>query len=96
MRIVTVPAEQEFLLDLLMKVKEDGIILQTKTGQQFVLLSLEGWQGFDVGDSEDFEEEVKATSENKALMAFLAERKQGGKHMSMKDVKVLLGLNELL
>jgi len=76
-----------------MKVKGGGIILQTKTGQQFVLLSLEGWQGFDVGDSEDFEEEVKATSENKALMAFLAERKQDENHILMKDVKALLGLS---
>lgn len=92
MRIVTVPPEQEFLLNLLMKVKEDAIILQTSSGQQFVLLSLEGWQGFDVGDSEDFAEEVRATSENKALMAFLAERKQGKKHISMEDVKALLEL----
>jgi len=76
-----------------MKVKGGGIILQTKTGQQFVLLSLEGWQGFDVGDSEDFEEEVKATSGNKAFMAFLAERKQDENHILMKDVKALLGLS---
>ncbi|MFN8488506.1 MAG: hypothetical protein U0350_12980 [Caldilineaceae bacterium] len=92
MRIVTIPSEQKFLLDLLMKVKEDGIILQTNTGQQFVLLSLEGWQGFDVGNSEDFAEEVRTTSENKALMAFLAERKQDKKHISMADVKALLEL----
>lgn len=75
-----------------MKAKEDAIILQTSSGQQFVLLSLEGWQGFDVGDSEDFAEEVRATSENKAFMAFLAERKQGKKHISMEDVKALLEL----
>ena len=61
--------------------------------QKGVLLSLEDWQGFDVGDSEDFEQEVKTTSENKALMAFLAERRSNGKRVSMKDVKKQLGLD---
>ena len=39
MKVVTVPAEQKFLFDLLMKVQEEGLILQTADGQQFVLLS---------------------------------------------------------
>lgn len=92
MRIVTIPAEQKFFFDLLKMVQEEGLILQTTDGQQFVLLSLEGWQGFDVGDSEDFEEEVRATSQNKALMAFLSERQSNGKRVSMADVKKQLGL----
>ncbi|MBV7340023.1 hypothetical protein KFU94_69815 [Chloroflexi bacterium TSY] len=93
MNVVTVPTEQEFLFDLLMKAGEEGIILQTNDGRQFVLVSLEEWQGFDVGDSDDFEEEVRATSENKALMAFLAERKSDGERIPMKDVKKLLGFS---
>ena len=93
MKVVTVPAEQKYLFELLMTVQEEGLILQTADGQQFVLLSLEEWQGFDVGDSEDFEEEVKATSENKALMAFLAERRSNGKRVPMADVKKQLGLS---
>ena len=93
MKVVTVPAEQKFLFGLLNKALEEGLILQTTDGQQFVLLSLEDWQGFDVGDSDDFEQEVKATSENKALMAFLAERRSNGKRVAMKDVKKQLGLN---
>ncbi len=60
MKVVTVSAEQKFLFDLLMKVQEEGLILQTTDGQQFVLLSLEDWQGFDVGDSDDFEQEVES------------------------------------
>jgi hypothetical protein len=56
MKVVTVPAEQEFLFDLLMEVEEEGLILQTTGGQQFILLSLKDWQGFDVGDSDDFEQ----------------------------------------
>jgi len=93
MKVVTVPAEQKFLFDLLMKVEEEGLILQTTDGQQFVLLSLQDWQGFDVGDSDDFEQEVKATSEHKALMAFLAERRSHGKRVPMADVKKQLGLS---
>ena len=93
MKVVTVPEEQKFLFDLLMEVEEEGLILQTTNGHQFVLLSLEAWQGFEVGDSDDFEQEVKATSENKALMAFLAERRSNGKRVPMKDVKKQLGLS---
>ncbi len=93
MKVVTVPAEQKFLFDLLMKVQEEGLILQTTAGQQFVLLSLEDWQGFEVGESDDFEQEVKATSENKDLLAFLAERRSNGKRVPLTDVKKQLGLS---
>lgn len=93
MKVVTVPTEQKFLFDLLMEVREEGLILQTTDGQQFILLSLEEWHGFDVGDSDDFEQEVKATSENRALMAFLVDRRGDGKRISMADVKKQLGLS---
>jgi hypothetical protein len=93
MRMVTVPTEQKFLSDLLMEIQEEGLILQTADGQQFVLLSLEGWRGFDVGDSDDFEHEVKATAANKALMTFLAERRSSEKRIPMADVKRQLGIN---
>ena len=93
MKVVTVPAEQKYLFDLLIEAEEEGLILQTADGQQFVLLSLEEWQGFDVGDSDDFEEEVKVTSENKALMEFLTKRQRNGKRTSLADVKKELGLS---
>lgn len=93
MKVVTVPAEQKFLFDLLMEVEEEGLILQTADGQQFVLLSLEDWQGFEVGDSDDFEQEVEVTSENKALLTFLAKRRSNGKRVPIKDVKKQLGLS---
>lgn len=93
MRVVTVPAQEKFLFDLLTKVREEGLILQTTDGQQFVLLSLAGWKGFYVGDSDDFEKEVKETAENKELMAFLAARRRNGKRIPMTDVKKQLGLN---
>jgi hypothetical protein len=93
MRVVTIPEEQRFLIDLLESVKEEGLLLQTADGQQFILFMLEDWQGFDVGDSDDFEQEVKATSENQALMAFLAERRSQGKRIPIADVKKQLGLS---
>lgn len=92
MRIVTVSPQEKFLFDLLMKVHEEGIILQTTDGQQFVLLSMEGWQGFDIGNVDDFEQEVKATVENKELMAFLAARRSNKKGVPLDDVKKQLGL----
>lgn len=93
MRVITIPEAQKFLIELLESVKEEGLILQKADGQQFVLFVLEDWQGFDVGDSDDFEQEVKATSENQALMAFLAERRSQGKRIPMADVKKQLGLS---
>ncbi|MBD2579615.1 hypothetical protein [Oscillatoria sp. FACHB-1406] len=93
MRVVTISESQSFLIDLLETVREEGLILQTTDGQQFVLFSLENWQGFDVGDSEDFEEEVKATSENKELIEFLAKRRNENKRVSMADLKKQLGLS---
>lgn len=93
MKVVTIPVEQKFLFDLLMQVQEEGLILQTTDGQQFVVLSLEDWQGFEVGDSDDFEQEVKATSENKALLTFLTERRSHGKRVPLTDVKKQLGLS---
>jgi hypothetical protein len=92
MRVVTISVQEKFLFDLLMKVREEGLILQTTDGQQFVLLSLEGWQGFYVGDSDEFAKEVKATAENKELMAFLAARQSNAKGIPMEDVKKQLGL----
>lgn len=93
MRVITIPEAQKFLIELLESVKEEGLILQTADGQQFVLFGLEDWQGFDVGDSDNFEQEVKATSENQALMAFLAERRSQGKRIPMADFKKQLGLS---
>lgn len=93
MRVVTIPEAQKFLIELLENVKEEGLILQTADGQQFVLLALEDWQGFDVGESDDFAQEVKATSENQELIEFLAKRRSQGKRMPMADVKKQLGLS---
>ena len=52
MRVVTVSAQEKFLFELLMTIQEEAVILETTDGQQFVVLSLEEWQGFDVGESD--------------------------------------------
>lgn len=91
MRVVTVPSEQQFLFDLLKQVEEEGLVLETQEGQQYMLLSLDDWQGFEVGNV-SFEQEVASTSENRALMALLAERRSNEPRISLRDVKARLGL----
>ena len=81
------------MFELLTKAREEEIILQTQDGEQFVLGLLEGWEAFDVGDSGDFEEEVKATAENKELAEYLAARRSKGKRIPLADVKEKLGLS---
>jgi hypothetical protein len=92
MRVVTVSAKESFLFELLMTIQEEAVILETTDGQQFVVLSLDEWKGFDVGESDDFEQEVKATAENEELMAFLSRRRSNGKRIPMADVKKELGI----
>ncbi|MEW5938658.1 MAG: hypothetical protein AB1750_03255 [Chloroflexota bacterium] len=53
------------------------------------------WLTFHVGDSDDFAEEVKATSQNKELMKFLSERakkSKNGKRTSIEKVREEHGL----
>ena len=93
MKVITVPPEEKFLFDLLAKAREEGIIIQTRDGEQFVLWFLEGWEAFDVGDSGDFREEVEATAKNKELAEYLAARRSKGKRIPLADVKEQLGLS---
>lgn len=93
MKVITVPAEETFLFDLLDSARDEGLILQTVGGQQFVLWPLDEWIGFPVGDSDDFAEEVWATGENQDLLDFLAERRSRGERVPLADVKKRLGLS---
>ena len=93
MRIVSVSTEEKYLFDLLTNAQQEELILQTTDGRQFVLVSLDDWRGFDVGDGDDFEQEVKATTANQALMTFLAARRSRGKRIPLANVKKQLGLN---
>lgn len=92
MRVVTIPAKEKFVFDLLMKVHDEGLILQTTDGQQFALMPLTEWQSYTVGDSDDFAQEVKTTAENDDLMTLLATRQSDPTGISIEDVKKELGL----
>ncbi len=93
MKTVTVPARSKTLNELLKRARRTGLILQSADGQRFVLASIEGWEGFDVGAGEDFAREVRRTVRNKKLMKFLAERRRHGKRIPLAKVKQQLGLN---
>ncbi len=93
MKVITVPKREKFLTDILAQADNEEFIIQTEDGRQFALLSLEEWASFDVGDSDDFKEEVEATSENRELAEFVAARRKEGKRVSITDVKKQLGLN---
>jgi hypothetical protein len=99
MKTIIVSPRSKTLHALLRKARREGLIPQFPEGEQFMLSPLGGWRAFYVGDSEDFAEEVKATSQNKELMKFLAERaKKSGnsKRTPIEKVREELGLNSIV
>ena len=52
----------------------------------------ENWEGFDVGSSLDFAQEVRATEHNQALFEFLAQRRSAKERTRLSDVKRELGM----
>jgi predicted transcriptional regulator len=96
MRTVIVSPRSRTLHALLRQARRKGLILQSPEGEQFMLSPLGGWRAFYVGDSDDFAEEVKATSQNKELMKFLSERAKkfkNSKRTSIEKVREELGLS---
>jgi len=92
MNIITIPRSELFVYNLLKNISEEGAVLQTGEGEQFVLFPFDAWQGFDVGSHDDFGSEVRATAENKDLMTFLANRRTYGKRVPLADIKEMLDL----
>ena len=92
MKTIAVSARLKTLNDLLKKAGRTGLILQSAEGQRFVLASIEGWQGYDVGDGDDFAGEVRRTVRNKKLMKALADRRRIGKRIPLAKVKEELAL----
>lgn len=90
--IITVPVEDNKLNELLKQAQQSGLILETANGQRFMLVSLEEWAGFEVGEEEDFEREVELTGQNQELMEFLGKRRSQGKRIPLAQVKEQLGL----
>jgi hypothetical protein len=93
MKTIVVSSRSKTLHALLKQARRNGLILQSPEGERFVLTPIGDWQAFDVGDSEDIAEEVKATSQNKELIKFLKERQTRGKRIPIKKVRERLGLN---
>jgi hypothetical protein len=95
MNTVTVPAQSKLLNDLLDKARRANVLLRSESGEQFILAKVSSAQSFFIGDSADFDEEIKATRANKKLMRFLDQRgKQAkkGKLIPMVEVEKKLGL----
>lgn len=93
MKIITIPAEEKMLNTLLKQAQQSELILENVDGQRFMLLAMEEWIGFEVGEEDDFEREVELTSQNTELMAFLAKRFMSGKRISLAEVKKQLELD---
>ena len=79
MKTVTVPARSKTLNDLLKKARHANVLLRSENGEQFVLAKVSSVQSFYVGDSDDFDEEIKLTRTNKKLMRFLDKRGEQAK-----------------
>jgi hypothetical protein len=94
MRTVTIPTRTKAIQDLLKKARRRSVVLETADGQRYVLTAVRNWEGFDVGNSEDFGEEVKRTVQNKRLMKFLTDRRKiaKGPSKSLEEVEKELGL----
>ena len=86
MRPIMVPTRAKILNDLLRKARRKEVVLESADGERFVLASLQGWEGFEVGEEDDI-------TANKKLMAHLASRRRGGKRIPLAEVKAKLGLS---
>ena len=94
---ISVSAKSKTLNDLLKRAKRKPQVLESADGDQFILSKRVDAQSFYVGDSNDFEEEVKMTRKNKKLMKFLAERHaqaKGKKGTPLEAVRRKLGLEQ--
>ncbi len=50
MKTISVPVHSELLNDLLEEALREEILIETVGGQRFVLVSVEGWQGFETNE----------------------------------------------
>ncbi len=97
MKTITVPARLKTLNDLLKQAHNANVLLRSESGEQFVLAKVSSAQSFYVGDSDDFDEEIRTTRGNKKLMRFLdkrGEQAKRGKLIPMAEVEKRLGLKK--
>ncbi len=96
MKPIPVSPQSKTLNDLLKKAKRGDVLLQASDGERFVLSRVTHLEAFEIGDSNDFADEVKATRKNKRLMKYLDERaakSKGQKRIPIAEVRRRLGLN---
>jgi hypothetical protein len=95
MKTIAVSARAKTLNELLKKARRGTVILESADGQRFALTSVNNWEGFDVGNSTDFAQEVERTGKNKRLMKSLAARRKstGAKGVPITVVRKQLGLD---
>lgn len=86
MKIISVPARAKILNDLLKKALLEEIIMESANGQRFVLASIQGWEGFEVGEDDDI-------TKNEKLMKHLANRRTHAKTISLSEVRSRLGVS---
>jgi hypothetical protein len=97
MKTVTVPTQSKTLNALLKQARQTNVLLRSESGEQFVLAKVSSAQAFYVGDSDDFDEEIKLTRANKKLMKFLdqrGEQAKKGKLIPIGEVEKRLGLKK--
>ena len=95
MRVITIPSEETTLNELCQQSQQTSLILQVASGQRFVLAAIdENWEGFEVGSTPDFAQEVRATEQNEDLFKFLAQRRSRQKRTPLSEVKKQLGLEK--
>lgn len=97
MNMITVRKNSKTLNELLKKARRANVILRSEDGEQFVLAKVSSAQSFYVGDSDNFDEEVKTTRANKKLMKFLekrGEQAKKGKLIPAAEVEKRLGLKK--
>ena len=97
MNTITVSAKSKSLNDLLKKARRANVILRSESGEQFVLAKVSSVQSFYVGESDDFDEEIKTTRANKKLMKFLDKRgsqAKKGRLIPIAEVEKRLGLKK--
>ena len=79
MKTTFISPQEKTLNALFKQARRGNVILESADGQRYVLAAISNWQGFEVGDSDNFAEEVKRTAQNKELAEFMTERRKRSK-----------------
>jgi hypothetical protein len=92
MKTISVSSRSKSIQDLLKKARKSGVIIESPAGKRYVLAPLGNWQAYEIGENDDFAQEVEATSRNAKLIKDMASQRAPGPRTSLKDVKKQLGL----